>query len=183
MDTGKKEILLFGTTRYSNPLSESDKNKFIELSKVASLNLLTYGDKNSKYFENEVYFESIKEPKILLSKYIKFYIFSIFKLRKIIMEKNVSIVFAKDAFTGLPVIIAKKIFSELKSIKLVIESHGDYREMVFQQRKYLLERPYKLFVSKVGDFVVKNSDMIRGVTPQSLDIVSKGYKIPTIYYP
>ena len=63
MDTGKKEILLFGTTRYSNPLSESDKNKFIELSKVASLNLLTYGDKNSKYFENEVYFESIKEPK------------------------------------------------------------------------------------------------------------------------
>ncbi len=183
MDIEKKEVLLFGTTRYSNPLSESDKNKFIELSKVASLNLLTYGDHNSNYFENEVYFQSIKEPKILLLKYIKFYIFSIFKLRKIIIEKNVSIVFAKDAFTGLPVVIAKKIFNELKSIKLVIESHGDYREMVFQQRKYLLERLYKLFVSKVGDFVVKNSDMIRGVTPESVDLLSKGSDIPTIHFP
>ena len=179
----KRSILLFGTTKYSRPLSNSDKNKFIELSSAANISLMTYGDSNASYEEANVYFRNIKEPKILFIKYLKFYLFSINKLKKIIKEKNIEIVFAKDAFTGLPVVIAKKIFKDLKSIKLVIESHGDYREMVFKQRKYFLEKIYKIIVSKVGGFVLNNSDMIRGVTPESIDILNKPENISSVHFP
>ena len=178
-----RSILLFGTTKYSRPLSNSDKNKFIELSSVANISLMTYGDSNASYEEANVYFRNIKEPKILFIKYLKFYLFSINKLKKIIKEKDIEIVFAKDAFTGFPVVIAKKMFKDLKPIKLVIESHGDYREMVFQQRKYFLENIYKIFVSKVGRFVLNNSDMIRGVTPESIDVLNKPNNISSIHFP
>jgi len=176
-------ILLFGTTRYSSPLSVSDHNKFIALSNVASVNLLTYGDKNTSYEEAGVYFQSIKEPKLLIFKYLKFYFFSINKIRKIIKEKNITIVSSKDAFTGFPIVIAKKIFKNSRSIKLVIESHGDYREMVFQQRKYFFEKFYKAFVSKIGNFVINNSDLIRGVTSESVNLLSKDKNIPSMYFP
>jgi len=178
-----KSILLFGTTRYSKPLSNSDKNKFTELASVANVSLMTYGNSNVSYEEANVYFENIKEPKNLLAKYLKFYFFSIRKLRKVIKERNVHIVFAKDAFTGFPVVLARKIYKDLKSIKLVIESHGDYREMVFEQRKYFFEKIYKFFVSRVGKLVLKNSDMVRGVTPESIDILNKPENITSIYFP
>ena len=179
----KTSILLFGTTRYSSPLSVSDHNKFMELSNVASVNLLTYGDSNASYEESGVYFQNIREPKLLLLKYLKFYFFSINKIRKIIQEKNIMIVSAKDAFTGFPVVIAKKIFKDARCVKLVIESHGDYREMVFQQRKYFFENIYKVFVSKIGNFVINNSDLIRGVTPESIDLLTKGRNIPSMHFP
>ena len=79
-----KSILLFGTTRYTRPLSRSDNSKFIELASIASVNLLNYGDDNTSYEESGIFIQNIKEPKYLLIKYIKFYFFSIPKVRKII---------------------------------------------------------------------------------------------------
>ena len=176
-------ILLFGTTRYSKPLSVSDHNKFIALSNVASFNVLTYGDSNDSYEEAGVYFQKIKEPKSLLLKYLKFYLFSMNTIRKLIKDKKILIVSAKDAFTGFPVVIAKNIFKDAKEIKLVIESHGDYREMVFQQRKYFFEKIYKVCISKIGNFVINNSDLIRGVTSESIDILTTGKNIPSMHFP
>ena len=178
-----RPILLFGTTRYSKPLSQSDSNKFAELAGIASVNLLNYGDDNTTYEESGIYIQNIKEPKYLLIKYIKFYFFSIFKVRKIIKEKEVSIVFAKDAFTGLPVVLAKKIFTDINHIKIVIESHGDYREMVFKQRKYLFEKIYKIFVAKIGSYVINNSDMVRGVSSESVLMLTNKNKIKSVYFP
>ena len=178
-----RSILLFGTTRYSKPLSQSDSNKFAELAGIASVNLLNYGDDNTTYEESGIYIQNIKEPKYLLIKYIKFYFFSIFKVRKIIKEKEVSIVFAKDAFTGLPVVLAKKIFTDINHIKIVIESHGDYREMVFKQRKYLFEKIYKIFVAKIGSYVINNSDMVRGVSSESVLMLTNKNKIKSVYFP
>lgn len=178
-----RSILLFGTTRYSKPLSQSDSNKFAELASIASVNLLNYGDDNTTYEESGIYIQNIKEPKYLLIKYIKFYFFSIFKVRKIIKEKEVCIVFAKDAFTGLPVVLAKKIFTDINHIKIVIESHGDYREMVFKQRKYLFEKIYKIFVAKIGSYVINNSDMVRGVSSESVLMLTNKNKIKSVYFP
>tara|TARA_B100000131_G_scaffold180278_1_gene173970 strand:+ start:550 stop:1698 length:1149 start_codon:yes stop_codon:yes gene_type:complete len=178
-----RPILLFGTTRYSRPLSQSDSNKFAELANIASVNLLNYGDGNTTYEESGIYIQNIKEPKYLLIKYIKFYFFSIFKVRKIIKEKEVSIVFAKDAFTGLPVVLAKKIYPDINHIKIVIESHGDYREMVFKQRKYLFEKIYKIFVAKIGSYVINNSDMVRGVSSESVLMLTNKKKIKSVYFP
>ena len=176
-------ILLFGTTRYTRPLSRSDSNKFTELATIASVNLLNYGDDNTTYEESGIFIQNIKEPKYLLIKYIKFYFFSIHKVRRIIKEKEIDIVFAKDAFTGFPVVLAKKIFNDMKHIKIVIESHGDYREMVFKQRKYLFEKIYKIFVSKIGSYVINNSDMVRGVSSESVLLLTNNKKIKSTYFP
>ena len=178
-----KSILLFGTTRYTKPLSRSDNNKFIELASIASVNLLNYGDDNTSYKESGIFIQNIKEPKYLIIKYIKFYFFSIPKVRKIIKEKEIAIVFAKDAFTGFPVVVTKKIFNDMKHIKIVIESHGDYREMVFKQRKYLFEKIYKIFVSKIGTYVISNSDMVRGVSSESVSLLTNNKKIKSVYFP
>ena len=178
-----RSILLFGTTRYTKPLSRSDNNKFIELASIASVNLLNYGDDNTSYEESGIFIQNIKEPKYLLIKYIKFYFFSIPKVRKIIKEKEISIVFAKDAFTGFPVVLTKKIFNDMKHIKIVIESHGDFREMVFKQRKYFFEKIYKIFVSKIGSYVINNSDMVRGVSSESVLLLTNNKDIKSVYFP
>lgn len=179
----RRSILLFGTTRYSKPLSLSDANKFKELSSIASVNLLNYGYSDASYSECGVFIQNIKEPKILLFKYLKFYIFSIPKIKKLVKERGIEVIFAKDAFTGLPIVLSKKIYKEMRNIKLVVESHGDYREMVFKQRKYTLEKLYKTFVAKIGSFVVDNSDMIRGVSTESIEILTGEKNIKSTHFP
>ena len=79
--------------------------------------------------------------------------------------------------------LAKKIFNDMKHIKIVIESHGDYREMVFKQRKYLFEQIYKIFVSKIGSYVINNSDMVRGVSSESVLLLTNNKKIKSTYFP
>ena len=49
--------------------------------------------------------------------------------------------------------------------------------------KCFFEKIYKAFVSKIGNFVINNSDMIRGVTPESINLLTKDKNIPSMHFP
>ena len=161
----KDNILFLGTTNYGFNLSNSDKNKFKELNSMLNVFIFTYG-KEAKEIDFEIVkIKYLKEPKILLMKYLKFYFFSIFTLMNFINSNNISIVSAKEPISALSPVLIKLIFK--KDIKIIIENHGDYRVQLVQQRdSYIFSKI--LFLTKyINKFVFNHVDILRGVNKQN----------------
>ena len=167
----KKNILFLGTTNYGFELSNSDKNKFKELNSMLNVFVFTYGKLAREIDFENVKIKYLKEPKQLLTKYLKFYFFSIFTLMNFINSNNISIVSAKEPISALNPVLIKLIFK--KDIKIIIENHGDYRIQLLQQRdSYIFSKT--IFLTKyINKFVFNHADMLRGVSKQN----SKAFKI------
>jgi glycosyltransferase involved in cell wall biosynthesis len=167
----KKNILFLGTTNYGFELSNSDKNKFKELNSMLNVFVFTYGKLAREIDFENVKIKYLKEPKQLLTKYLKFYFFSIFTLMNFINVNNISIVSAKEPISALNPVLIKLIFK--KDIKIIIENHGDYRIQLLQQRdSYIFSKT--IFLTKyINKFVFNHADMLRGVSKQN----SKAFKI------
>lgn len=167
----KNNILFLGTTNYGFNLSNSDKNKFKELNSMLNVFVFTYGEKAKEIDFNIVKIKYLKEPKLLLMKYLKFYFLSIFTLMKFINTNNISIVSAKEPISALSPVLIKLIFK--KDIKIIIENHGDYRVQLVQQRdSYIFSKT--IFLTKyINKFVFNHADMLRGVSKQNSKIFEK----------
>ena len=167
----KDNILFLGTTNYGFNLSNSDKNKFKELNSMLNVFVFTYG-KEAKEIDFEIVkIKYLKEPKILLMKYLKFYFFSIFTLMNFINSNNISIVSAKEPISALSPVLIKLIFK--KDIKIIIENHGDYRVQLVQQRNSYIFSKILFLTKYINKFVFKHVDILRGVNKQNSKIFEK----------
>jgi len=124
-------LLFFGTTNYGINLSESDKLKFKELSTKFNIFVITYGEKKVYIKHDDVAIQYFKKPKILLFQYIYFYLLNYNFVKNFCNDNKVAIISCKDPIAAfIPVLIKK--FSKYE-IKLIIEQHGDYLNLLLNQ--------------------------------------------------
>ena len=176
-----KSLLFYGTTDYGYELNESDKDKFLELSENFHSFVITYGIDNEIINHNCVTIRYIKKPNSLMSQYLKFYIFNLRKLIKFIKTNNIEIISAKDPVSAfLPIIIKKYLY---KDIKVVIEHHGNFIDLLLNQRKFYLQGVIRKILYIFSNFSYKNCDLIRGVEEESTSKISEKYKKKKIIFP
>lgn len=176
-----KNLLFYGTTPYSIKLSSSDFNKFSELSKT--FNTFVYStNKNPQYIDHKVVkIFYIKKFNSYLINYLYFYFINIFSFYKFIKKENIDIVSAKDPIAALiPTLLLK---FKLANFKLVIEHHGDFLNLLMNQRKLYLKK-FTVFISKIiSNFTYKNCDLIRGVHEEQTLVLQKKFNKITSVFP
>jgi glycosyltransferase involved in cell wall biosynthesis len=176
-----KNLLFYGTTPYSIKLSSSDFNKFSELSKT--FNTFVYStNKNPQYIDHKVVkIFYIKKFNSYLINYLYFYFINIFSFYKFIKKENIDIVSAKDPIAALiPTLLLK---FKLANFKLVIEHHGDFLNLLINQRKLYLKK-FTVFISKIiSNFTYKNCDLIRGVHEEQTLVLQKKFNKITSVFP
>jgi glycosyltransferase involved in cell wall biosynthesis len=176
-----KNLLFYGTTPYSIKLSSSDFNKFSELSKT--FNTFVYStNKNPQYIDHKVVkIFYIKKFNSYLINYLYFYFINIFSFYKFIKKENIDIVSAKDPIAALiPTLLLK---FKLANFKLVIEHHGDFLNLLINQRKLYLKK-FTIFISKIiSNFTYKNCDLIRGVHEEQTLVLQKKFNKITSVFP
>ena len=175
-----KNLLFYGTTPYSISLSSSDFNKFSELSK--SFNTFVYSsNKKAQYIDHKVVkIFYIKKFNNFLINYLYFYFFNIFSFYKFVKNEKIDIVSAKDPITAfIPTLILK---FRILNFKLVIEHHGDFLNLLLNQRKLYFKK-FTIFLSdKVSNFTYKNCDLIRGVHKEQTELLENKYrKIASVF--
>ena len=169
-----KNLLFFGTTPYGINLTPSDFNKFNELSKT--FNTFVYSNnKQSQYIDHKVVkIFYIKKFNNFLINYFYFYFINIFSFYKFIKKENIDIVSAKDPIAALIPTLLLKL--KVLNFKLVIEHHGDFLNLLLNQRKLFLKK-YIIFISNIiSNFTYKNCNLIRGVHKDQTKILEKKYK-------
>ena len=167
----KTNLLFLGTTNYGFELSKSDENKFKELNDKFNVYVFTYGT-----FENEIDFKYVKikylkKPQNLILGYLKFYFFSIFKLKKFINENNITVVSAKEPISALNPVLLKTLFK--KKIKIIIENHGNFKSQLLEQRDNAYISKFIFLTEFIVKFVFKHVDILRGVNEQNSNYFKK----------
>ena len=109
----------------------------------------------------------------LINQYLKFYIFNFRKLIKFIKKNNIQIISAKDPVSAiLPILIKKYV---IKDLQTVIEHHGEFIDLLLNQRKFYLKRVMRKLLLMISNFTYKNCDLIRGVEKESTTKIAKKY--------
>ena len=176
-----KNLLFYGTTPYAITLNSSDFNKFKELSKT--FNTFVYSsNKNAQYIDHKVvkiYY--IKKFNNFLINYFYFYFLNIFSFYKFVKKENIDIVSAKDPIAALiPTLLLK---FRVADFKLVIEHHGDFLNLLLNQRKLYFKK-FTILLSKIiSNFTYKNCDFIRGVHKEQTEELERKYNKMTSVFP
>jgi len=176
-----KNLLFYGTTDYGLNLNNSDELKFKELSKNFNSFVITYGNTNVEKKHKDVLIKYLKKPKNLLFQYLKFYFLNYKILSKFIKDKNIDIVSAKDPISALLPILIKKLSN--KEIKIVIEHHGDFLNLLLNQRRFYFKNIIKLSTKLISNFTYRNCDIIRGVEIEYTSSLSNKYNKKFICFP
>tara|TARA_B100000035_G_scaffold50578_1_gene39163 strand:+ start:105 stop:1229 length:1125 start_codon:yes stop_codon:yes gene_type:complete len=176
-----KSLLFYGTTNYGFELNKSDKEKFLELSKSFHSFVITYGEDNRSIDHKCVTIKYIKKPSGLMNQYLKFYLFNFRELIKFIKENNIEIISAKDPISAFLPILIKKYF--IKDLQTVIEHHGEFIDLLLNQRKFYLKGLIRKLLFIISNFTYKNCDLIRGVEKESTSKIAKKYKKKNIIFP
>ena len=165
-----KNLLLYGTTNYGQKLSSSDLNKFKELSQ--EFNIYIISQNKFKNIENEyVNIFYIKKTNNRYLNYINFYFFNFIKFYKIVKSKNINIVSAKDPISAFIPVLIRKVTK--LNYKLIIEHHGNYLNLLLNQRKFYFLRTITLFSKSIEKFTYRNCDFIRGVHELEVKQIAK----------
>ena len=176
-----KSLLFYGTTNYGFELNKSDKEKFLELSKSFHSFVITYGEDNRSIDHKCVTIKYIKKPSGLMNQYLKFYLFNFRELIKFIKENKIEIVSAKDPISAfLPILIKKYV---IKDLQIVIEHHGEFIDLLLNQRKFYLKGLIRKLLFIISNFTYKNCDLIRGVEKESTSKIAEKYKKKNIIFP
>ena len=176
-----KNLLFYGTTDYGLNLNNSDELKFKELSKNFNAFVITYGNTNVEKKHKDVLIKYLKKPTNLLFQYLKFYFLNYKILSKFIKDKNIDIVSAKDPISALLPILIKKLSN--KEIKIVIEHHGDFLNLLLNQRRFYFKNIIKLSTKLISNFTYRNCDIIRGVEIEYTSSLSNKYNKKFICFP
>ena len=176
-----KNLLFYGTTDYGLNLNNSDELKFKELSKNFNAFVITYGNTNVEKKHKDVLIKYLKKPTNLLFQYLKFYFLNYKILSKFIKDKNIDIVSAKDPISALLPILIKKLSN--KEIKIVIEHHGDFLNLLLNQRRFYFKNIIKLSTKLISNFTYRNCDIIRGVEIEYTSSISNKYNKKFICFP
>ena len=176
-----KNLLFFGTTPYGIKLTKSDLNKFNELSKT--FNTFVYSNnKHSQYIDHKVVkIIYIKKFNNFLINYFYFYFFNIFAFYKFVKKESIDIVSAKDPIAALIPTILLKL--NLLDFKLVIEHHGDFLNLLLNQRKLFLKKFIISISNMISNFTYKNCNLIRGVHKDQTILLKKKYQKMTSVFP
>ena len=176
-----KNLLFYGTTDYGLNLNNSDKLKFKELGKNFNVFVITYGNTNVEKKHKDVLIKYLKKPSNLLLQYIKFYFLNYKILSKFIRNKNIDIVSAKDPISALLPILIKKFL--IKDLKIVIEHHGDFLNLLLNQRRFYFKNIIKIFTRLISNYTYRNCDIIRGVEIEYTSSLSNKFKKKFICFP
>ncbi len=176
-----KNLLFYGTTPYAINLTKSDFNKFSEMSN--KFNTFVYSsNKKAQYIDHKVvkiYY--VKKFKNFLINYLYFYFLNIFSFYKFVKKERIDIVSAKDPITALIPTLLLKL--KIVNFKLVIEHHGDYLNLLLNQRKLFFKKLSTSLSHKIADFTYRNCNLIRGVHKEQTELLERKYKKMTAVFP
>lgn len=176
-----KNLMFYGTTDYGFDISKSDEEKFKELSANFSTFVMTYGKEQKQIQHPFVNITYLKKPKYLITQYLYFYLLNYKNLNRYVEDNKINIISAKDPISAfLPIIL--KTFNK-KEIKIVIEHHGDFLDLLLNQRNFYLKRIIKIISMIISNFTYKKCDLLRGVEETATKELANKYNQKYIYFP
>ncbi|HUK41578.1 MAG TPA: glycosyltransferase [Candidatus Acidoferrales bacterium] len=174
MNSTTRKIAFLGGTRYRQPLDATNRKKFRALRPLGELFVIGFSQSlRPRRFTDEAHFFLLPKLPVSLLRYVLMLAVGLPLALWLVFRHRVDVLVAQSPYEGFPAAWAKKISRWLGwKVALIVESHGDFEESVFLQRRVWLLGLYRLLMRSAARFAFKNADalrMISGSTKQQLD--------------
>lgn len=164
-DIGIKACFI-GGARYSQPLDTTTEKKFRALRPLGEMFVIGFSQnlRPRKFTEHAQFYLLPKMPLPLL-RYVEMFALGPFLALWLIFRHGVRVLVGQSPYESFAGALAKKIAGCCgRNIALVVESHGDFEESVFLQRRIRLPRWYRSLMTPVARFALKEADIVRAVS-------------------
>ena len=166
MTSRTSKIAFLGGTRYRQPLDATNRKKFQALKSLGELFVVGFSQSlRPRRFTDEAYFFLLPKLPVSMLRYAQMFAVGLPLALWLILRHGVDVLVAQSPYEGFAAAWAKKISGWLgQKVALIVESHGDFEESVFMQRRVLLFGFYRLFMRYAARFAFKNADALRVIS-------------------
>lgn len=165
LDT-KLKICFIGGTRYSQPLDATREKKFRKLLSIGELFVIAFSpDWSPRCFTQHAHFYLLPSLPLSILRYGLMLAVGSLLVVWLGLSKQVQIFVAQSPYEGFAAALAKMAMRALgKDAVLVVESHGDFEEALFLQRRVLLPRLYRSLMYWVARWSLQQADLLRAIS-------------------
>jgi glycosyltransferase involved in cell wall biosynthesis len=179
-------ICFLGGTRFDRPLDVTTAKKFRQLRALAELFVIGFSqDLRPRRFTENAHFYLLPKLPLPILRYVQIFLLGPCLAVWLIVRHGVHILVAQSPYEGFAATLAKCIAGWLGyKVALVVESHGDFEESVFWQRRVMLPMLYRRLMRRAAQFALKKADCLRSIsafTRQQLERRAPGK--PIVQFP
>jgi glycosyltransferase involved in cell wall biosynthesis len=155
-----------GGARYRQPLDRTAEKKFCALKPLGDLIVIGFSQSlRPRRFTEHARFYLLPMMPSPVVRYVEMFVLGPFLALWLILRHGVQVLVAQSPYEGFPAALAKKVGSWFGcNVALVVESHGDFEESLFMQRRMRLARWYRFLMVRVAAFTLENADVLRAVS-------------------
>ncbi len=155
-----------GGARYCQPLDATSEKKFRSLKTLG--NLLVIGFSPSlwpKQFNEHARFYLLPQLPLAILRYLEVFTLAPIIALWLVLRHRVNILVAQSPYEGVAGAIVKVIAHWFgRKVVLVVESHGDFEESLFLQRRIIFPQLYRLLMNRTARFPLHQADLLRCVS-------------------
>jgi glycosyltransferase involved in cell wall biosynthesis len=163
---GQLKICWLGSAIYSRPLDATQEKKFQALTVLGELTVIGFApDFRLTRFHQHARFYLLPRPRSPLLRYLLTYPLATILVAWLAVRKDVSIFIGQSPYESLPAAIMKRWAAVWgKRLKLIVESHGDFEEFFFLQRRVWFPKLYRWFIRASARYVFRHADALRSIS-------------------
>ncbi len=163
---GHYRIGFLGGARYTYPLSITHQKKFALLKNLGTLFVIGFSvDWRPRVFQQEANFYLLANLPIPLLRYMQFYMITPIILIWLVLRYNIQIIIAQSPYEALAAVWVKNFVKWWgHPLSLVVESHGDFENYLFLQRRVLWPNLYKKIMQSVARTTLNQANVLRSIS-------------------
>ncbi|WP_334110165.1 glycosyltransferase family 4 protein [Thermodesulfitimonas autotrophica] len=161
-----EKVCFLGGTRYSQPLDETSAKKFRLLSALGEIFVISFapGVKPRRFYQHAWFYLLPRLPLAGL-RYLLMLTAGPALALWLILRHGIRIIVAQSPYEGFAGAVAKKLAQLLgRRVALIVESHGDFEQSLFLQRRVKLPSLYRILMRWTASYAFKHADILRAVS-------------------
>jgi glycosyltransferase involved in cell wall biosynthesis len=160
------KVCFVGGARYGRPLDTTNEKKFRSMKSLGEIFVIGFsGELGPRWFTQHARFYLIPTLPLAPLRYVVMLLFGLPAAFWVVLRHRAQVLVAQSPYEGFVAALAKEICRWFgRKIVLVVESHGDFEESVFMQRRVLLPELYRSLMRLVANFTLKHGDVFRAIS-------------------
>lgn len=169
------KICFLGGARYSKPLDATSAKKFHALAALGEIFVVGFSrDMTPRRFTEHARFYLLPKWPMPALRYMAMFVVGPWLALWLILRYSVRILVAQSPYEGSAAAWAKVMAGWLGlRVALVLESHGDFEESLFLERKVPIPGLYRLFMRGAVHFALRHADVLRAVSNSTREQLSR----------
>jgi glycosyltransferase involved in cell wall biosynthesis len=159
-------VCFIGGARYRRPLDATSEKKFRGLETLGTIYIVAFAHALApERFTQHARFYLLPGLPLPILRYAEMMVIGSVVACWLVLRHDIGILVAQSPYEGVAAAWVKKVAGWFgRKVRLVVESHGDFEECLFLQRKIPLPRLYRFLMRRAAGYSLRRADVLRAIS-------------------